>query len=209
MIVDFRGLQGTPPPATGAADTVLLCHHWIRPLHVNNRLVQLSYQIWAQKTTEGIRPAERIIGTTPPPLSKNCTHPEWAKELTKSLWTLIQHTLSVNGYRLVDATELWAPERPDTEPVSSLRQSSHEHLTIIMVHALFIHLCIQHTYLVYTSGAHNIPVHTKLSIVIYLYIQLSMCILLLFFIYLFFLLSVLLFFCTAVASVTKTNSSYV
>ncbi len=40
-------------PATGAADTVLLCHHWISPLHINNCLVQLSYQIWPQKTTEG------------------------------------------------------------------------------------------------------------------------------------------------------------
>ncbi len=40
-------------PATGAVDTVLLCHHWIHPLHVNSCLVQLSYQIWPQKTTEG------------------------------------------------------------------------------------------------------------------------------------------------------------
>ncbi len=40
-------------PATGASETVLLCHHWIHPLHVNNCLVQLSYQIWPQKTTEG------------------------------------------------------------------------------------------------------------------------------------------------------------
>ncbi len=40
-------------PATGAANTVLLCHHWIRLLHINNCLVQLSYQIWPQKTTEG------------------------------------------------------------------------------------------------------------------------------------------------------------
>ncbi len=31
--------------ATRAADTVLLCHHWIPPLHINNCLVQLSYQI--------------------------------------------------------------------------------------------------------------------------------------------------------------------
>ncbi len=38
--------------ATGTADTVLLCHHWIRPLHINNCLVQLSYQVWPQKTTE-------------------------------------------------------------------------------------------------------------------------------------------------------------
>ncbi len=40
-------------PATGTAETVLLCHHWIRPLHINNCLVQLSYQIWPKKTTEG------------------------------------------------------------------------------------------------------------------------------------------------------------
>ncbi len=40
-------------PATGAADTVLRCHHWICALHINNCLVQLSYQIWPQKTTEG------------------------------------------------------------------------------------------------------------------------------------------------------------
>ncbi len=33
--------------------SVLLCHHWISPLLVNNCLVQLSYQIWPQKTTEG------------------------------------------------------------------------------------------------------------------------------------------------------------
>ncbi len=50
-------------PATGAIDTVLLwrrrifrliiCHHWIHPMHVNNCLVQLNYQICLQKTTEG------------------------------------------------------------------------------------------------------------------------------------------------------------
>ncbi len=40
-------------PATGAAETVLLCHHWIRPLQFNNCLVQLSYQIWPQKIMEG------------------------------------------------------------------------------------------------------------------------------------------------------------
>ncbi len=37
---------------TGASNTVLLCRRWIRPLHINNCLVQLSYQIWPQKTTE-------------------------------------------------------------------------------------------------------------------------------------------------------------
>ncbi len=58
------------------------------------------------------------------PLSKICTYPEWAKGLAKSLWTPhIQHTPSLNCYSLVDATELWAPERHDTGTVSSLRQS--------------------------------------------------------------------------------------
>ncbi len=32
-------------PATGAAETVLFCHHWIRPLHVNNCL-QLQHTTW-------------------------------------------------------------------------------------------------------------------------------------------------------------------
>ncbi len=40
-------------PATGTVDKVLLCHHWICSLQINNCLVQLSYQIWPQKTTEG------------------------------------------------------------------------------------------------------------------------------------------------------------
>ncbi len=56
-----------------------------------------------------------------------------------------------------------------------------------MVHTLFIHL-------VYTSVAHNIPVHTKLSIVIYLYIQLSICILL-FLIYLLFFILIFYYLC--------------
>ncbi len=35
------------------SEAALLCHHWIHPLHVNNCLVKLSFQIWPQKTTEG------------------------------------------------------------------------------------------------------------------------------------------------------------
>ncbi len=61
-------------PATGAAETVLICYHWIRPLHFNNCLVQLSYKIWTQKTTSDrhriVRTAERIIGTTLPTLQE-------------------------------------------------------------------------------------------------------------------------------------------
>ncbi len=53
-------------PATGTVETVLLCHHWIRPLHVNNCLVQLSYQIWPQKTTEGSPDCWANHGYNPP-----------------------------------------------------------------------------------------------------------------------------------------------
>ncbi len=135
-------------PATGAAETVLLCRHWIRPLHVNNCLVQLSYQIWPQKTTEGSPDCWANHWYTPPPHSPGTVLKNWSR-VSKSAGKItldphIQHTPSLNCYRLVDATELWAPERPDTETVSSLRQSSHEHLTIIMVHTLFIHF---YTYL--------------------------------------------------------------
>ncbi len=55
----------------------------------------------------------------------------------KTTTKIIQHTPSLNCYHLVNATELWAPERPDTEALSSLKQT---HNTIIQ---LFIH----HTYL--------------------------------------------------------------
>ncbi len=77
---------------------------------------------FAYKTNQSGLLSESLV--QPSPLSKNCTYPEWAKGLAKSLWTPhIQHTPSLTCYRLVDATELWAPERPDTETVSSLRQS--------------------------------------------------------------------------------------
>ncbi len=130
-------------PAKGAVDTVLLCHHWIHLLHINNCLVQLSYQIWPQKTTEGS--PDSWANHWYNPLSRNCTHPEWAKGLKKiTLDPHIQHTPSLNCYRLVDATELWVPEKPDTETVSSLRQSISWTLDIkrrthnTIIHYLFI-----------------------------------------------------------------------
>ncbi len=108
-------------PATGDAETVLLYHHWIHPLHFNNCLVQLSYQIWPQKTEGGPDCWENQWYNPPHSPSE---YSEWAKGLAKWLWTPhIQHTVSLNCYHLVDATELWTPEQPDTGTVSSLRQS--------------------------------------------------------------------------------------
>ncbi len=90
-----------------------------------------SITVWFSSATKSdlrrlrrvVRTAEQII-VQPSPLSKNCTYPEWAKGLAKSLWTPhTQHTPSLNCYHLVDATELGAPERPDTGTVSSPKQS--------------------------------------------------------------------------------------
>ncbi len=107
---------------------------------------------WRLRTV--VRTAERPL-VHPSPLSKNCTYSEWAKGLVKFLWTPhIQHTPSLNYYHLVDATELWAPERPDTETVSSLKQSiswtldnnygTHNIYTLIhLTHILSLHFnCI-------------------------------------------------------------------
>ncbi len=117
-------------PATGAAETVLLCHHWIRPLHVNNCLVQLSYQIWPQKTTGLVRPAERIIGATLPALQElySSRESERAGKITLDphISTLLFELLpSDRRYRALST------RTTRHRTVSSLRQSSHEHLTII------------------------------------------------------------------------------
>ncbi len=128
-------------PATGTADTVLLCHHWISPLHVNNCLVQLSYQIWPQKTTGVDRNAEQIIGSTLPTLQEL-----YSSRVSKRSGK-IQHTPSLNYYCLVDATELWAPEQPDTGTVSSLRQSISWTLGNNGKHTTLLYIFITHTYL--------------------------------------------------------------
>ncbi len=193
---------------------VLLCHHWIRPLHINNCLVQLSYQIW---TTEG---------------SPDCWANHWYNphhsprtELIQSEqkgWknysgtSHIQHTPSLTCYHLVDTTELWAPERPDTETVSSLKQSiswtldnnygTHTIYTLIyLTHILSLHFKLHIYTCTYKTVHCYIPVHTIAN----LYIIIHYLLILFKFLVIFCVLLSLSFCCTAVASVTKTNSSYV
>ncbi len=68
--------------------------------------------------------------------------------LAKSFWTPhIQHTPSLNCYHLVNATELWAPEWPDTETVSYPKQSISwtldiKHTTILYNYLFTTHLFI-------------------------------------------------------------------
>ncbi len=111
-------------PTTGAAEKVLHCHRWIRPLHNNNCLVQISYKIWPQKASEGSLDCWANDWYTPPHSPRTVLIQSEQKGWKKSLWTPhIQHTPSLNCCHLVDAAVLWAPERPDTEIISSLKQS--------------------------------------------------------------------------------------
>ncbi len=101
--------------------TVLLRHHWIWPLHVNNCLVQLSYQIWPQKTTEGSPDCWANHWYNPPHSPRTVLIQSEQKGWQNHSGPLTSSTL--NCCRLVNATELWAPERPDTGTVSSLKLS--------------------------------------------------------------------------------------
>ncbi len=132
-------------PATGAAETVLLCHHWIHPLYVNNCLVQLSYRIWPQKTTEGSPDCWANHWYNPPHSPRTVLIQSEQKGWENhSGPPHIQHTPSLILCHLVDATELCALEWQDTETVSSLRQSiswtlDNKHGTHnTIIHYLFI-----------------------------------------------------------------------
>ncbi len=107
-------------PATGLTETVLLRHHWIHPLHFYNCLVQLKSDL--RRLRRVVRTAERIIGTTLPTFQEMYLSRASKRTGKITLDPHIQHTPSLNCYRLADATELWAPERPDTGTVSSPRQ---------------------------------------------------------------------------------------
>ncbi len=149
-------------PATGAAETILLCHHRICPLHVNNCLVQLSYQIWPQKTTGGSPDCWANHWYNPPhsprtvliqseqkgwqnhsgPLTSS-TLPLW----TVTIWSMLQSSEHQN-----DQTQ---------EQFLPSGNPSHEHLTITWNTQHYYTLFIHHTYLFFHFNfAHIRPVHT-------------------------------------------------
>ncbi len=132
--------------ATGAADTVLLCHHWMRPLRINNCLVQLSYQIWPQKTTEGCPDCWANHWHNPPHSPRTVLiQRALIKGLEKLLWT--PHTSTLTLWTVTVWSTLQSSKYQNDQTQEQFLPSSnpsHEHLTIIMVHTLFIH---QYTYL--------------------------------------------------------------
>ncbi len=125
--------------ATGAAETVLLRHHWIRPLHVNNCLVQLSYQIWPLKTTEG---------------SPNCWANHWyhsprtlliqseQKGWLKSLWT--PHIQAHSLFELLPSGRRYralSTRNSQTQEQFLLSSNpSHEHLTLNVEHTTLLYI---------------------------------------------------------------------
>ncbi len=149
-------------PATGAADTVLLCHHWIRPLHVNNCLVQLSYQIWPQKTTED---------------SPDCWANHWYNPPHSPRTVLIQS--EQKGWRnhsgpLTPSTiplctvTVWALQSSKHQNDQTQEQflpssyPSHEHLTLNVEHTNTIYIIYSSHILIFFhfNFAHIRPVHT-------------------------------------------------
>ncbi len=182
--------------ATRAADTVLLCHHWIRPLHVNNCLVQLSYQIWPQNTTEGSPDCRANHWYNPPHFPRSVliqseqrgwkNHSGPLTSSTLPLWTVaVWSTLQSSEHQNDQTQEQFLPSG----------NPYHEHLTLIMVHTLFINL---YTYLSNTHTkstfqiAHSMPIHT----IVNLYIVIPYLLVLCFFYYLCFCsVSVILLHC--------------
>ncbi len=150
-------------PATGAAGTVLLCHQWVSPLYANNCLVQLSYQIWPQKTTEG---------------SPDCWVNHWYKPLQSPRTVLIQRKQkgwqNHSGPLTSRTLPLWtvtvwttlqsSEHQNDQTQEQFLPQCnpSHEHLTLNVENTTPLHIIyLSHTLLFFHfKFAYTRPVHT-------------------------------------------------
>ncbi len=147
----------------------------------------------------------------PSPLSKNCTYPEWAKGLAKSLWTPhIQHTPL---WTVTVWSTLQSSEHQNDQTQKQFLPSgypSHEHLTLSMEHTTLFTLFIHHTYLFFSFQI--CTYQTCTHIIVYI-IYCVFAILYIAYLYIILLLSVscpvavILLHCGA--SVTITNSSYV
>ncbi len=144
----------TKQPATGAAETVQLFHHWIRPLLFNNCLVQLSYQIWPQKTTEG-SPDCWANWYSPPHSPRTVliqseqkgwhNHSGPLTSSTLPFWTVtVWSTLQSSEHQNDQTQEQFLPSG----------NPSHEHLTLNVEHTTQFTLFIHHTYLFCISNFH-------------------------------------------------------
>ncbi len=115
-----------------------LNHHWIHPLHINICLVQFSYQIWPQKTTEGSPDCWAHHWYNPPhsprPVLIQSEQKGWKNHSgpftssTLPLWTVtIWSTRQSSEHQNGQTQEQFLPSG----------NPSHEHLTVIMVHNIY------------------------------------------------------------------------
>ncbi len=122
-----------------------------------------SITVWFSSATKSdlrrlrkvVQTAEWIIGTTLSTLQELYLSRVSKRADKIPLDTSHQHTPSSNYYHLLDATELWAPERPDTETVSfpkqsiswtlDIKQSTQHYYTIIYSsHIHIFHFKFEH-----------------------------------------------------------------
>ncbi len=198
-------------PDTGAAESVLLRHHWIRPLHINNCLVQLSYQIWPQKTTEGSPDCWANHWYNPPYSPRTVliqseqkgwqNHSGPLTSSTLPLWTAaVWSTLQSSEHQNDQTQEQFLPSG----------NPSYEHLTLNVGHTTLFTLFIHHTDLFFSF---QICTYQTCTYIIVYIIYCVFAILYIAYLYIALLLSmscpvaVIQLHCGA--SVTITNSSYV
>ncbi len=143
-----------------------------RPLHINSCLVQLSYQIWPQKTTEGSPDCWANHWYNPPYSPRTVliqseqkgwqNHSGPLTSSTLPLWTVtVWSTLQRSEHQNDQTQEQFLPPS----------NPSHEHLTINVEHTNTIYIIYSSHILIYIffvivnnciyiQFAHIIPVHT-------------------------------------------------
>ncbi len=129
-------------------------HHWIHPQHINNGLVQLSYQIWPQMTTEGCPDCWENHCYNPPhsPRTvliqseqkgwKNHSGPHIS---TLTLWTVTVWSTLQNSEHQNHQTQ---------KQFLSPSNTSHEHLTLNMEHTTLNTIIYSYTYFFFISNLH-------------------------------------------------------
>ncbi len=169
-------------------------HHWIRPLYVNNCLVQLSYQIWPQKTTEGSS-AEHWYNL---PHSQRTVliqsekkgwqnHSGSLTSSTLSLWTVtIWSTLQSSEHQNNQTQKQFLPPS----------NPSHEHLTLNVEHPTLLYIIYSsHILIFHFKFAHIRPVHIHFLYYILCFCYFVLCL----FVYYSFIICVLSCCCHSVA----------
>ncbi len=144
---------------------------------------------WYSSTLPSLNPS-----SARQPLSLNCTHPEWAKELAKSLWTLTSSTLSLWTVPVWSTLQSSEHHKDQTQKQSlPSGNPSHEHLTLNTEHTTLLYNYLFTTHLFFHFKFSRQTLHIIVCIVHCVFAIL-------------YIVPVILLHCGA--SVTITNSSY-